>query len=185
MMNKVGIFRNGDDLKEAVDELQKLLIRSRNIEVKRSKSRAANPALFNAYRTQRMIKVALTVAYGALLRTESRGAHAREDDPERNDAEWLKRTITTWPDAEQTLPTVTYEDIDISEMELPPGFRGYGKDMTIHNPQTEARQNEVDTVVEKLKAEGADRFQVQEALMPYKDILPERYRGRNERLWEK
>ena len=184
MMEKVGIFRNGTDLQEAVDELQKLLVRSRNIEVKRSKSAASNPALVNAYRTQRMIKVALTVAYGALLRTESRGAHAREDYPERNDAEWLKRTITSWEDPEQTLPTVSYEAIGISDMEMPPGFRGYGKNMTINHEETEKRLAEVEAIVEKLKAEGADRFAIQRALMPYEELLPERYRGKNERLRE-
>ena len=100
MMDKVGIFRNDKDLREAVDELEELLIRSKNITVHRSQSLAANPALVNAYRTQKMIKVALTVAYGALLRTESRGAHAREDFPERNDEKWLNRTITSWKTAE-------------------------------------------------------------------------------------
>ena len=39
--------------------------------------------------------------------------------------------------------------------------------------------------LENLENEGADRYQIQEALMPYKAILPERYRGKNERLWEK
>jgi len=184
MMEKVGIFRNETDLKAAVEALEALLLRSRNIEVKRSKSPASNPALVNAYRTQRMIKVALTVAYGALLRTESRGAHAREDYPERNDAEWLKRTITSWPDPQQTLPTVSYEPIEIAEMEMPPGWRGYGKNMTINHADTEKRQAEVESVVGRLKAEGADRFAIQQALMPYEPLLPERYRGKNERLWE-
>ncbi|MEA3372293.1 MAG: fumarate reductase flavoprotein subunit [Campylobacterota bacterium] len=185
MMEKVGIFRNEKDLKEAVDELEKLLFRSHNIGVSRSKSRAANPALVNAYRTQRMIKVALTVAYGALLRTESRGAHSREDYPERNDAEWLKRTIMSWPDADETMPTVSYEAISVDEMELPPGFRGYGKDMTIHHPQSSIRKAHVDQVKAEIEEEGLDRFEVQKALMPYEELLPQRYRGKNERLNER
>lgn len=184
MMEKVGIFRNGKDLKDAVDELQELLVRSRNIEVFRSKSRAANPALVNAYRTQKMIKIALCVAYGALLREESRGAHSREDFPERNDKEWLKRTITSWSDENQTLPDVTYEPIDVSEMELPPGFRGCGKDLTIHHPQTRERQAKVDAAVAQMQKEGADRFAIQEALMPFIDKLPPKYRAKNERLGE-
>ncbi|WP_373070269.1 fumarate reductase flavoprotein subunit [Sulfurimonas sp.] len=185
MMEKVGIFRNGKDLKEAVDELEELLIRSKNIDVFRSKSRAANPALVNAYRTQKMIKVALTVAMGAYLREESRGAHSREDFPERNDEKWLKRTITSWPDPEQTLPTVTYEDIEVDTMELPPGFRGYGKDMTIHNSATKAHQEKVDSIRATMEADGKDRFEIQEALMPFKDKLPKKYQGRNERLNER
>jgi len=160
MMEKVGIFRNGKDLKDAVDELEKLLIRSKNIDVFRSKSRAANPALVNAYRTQKMIKVALTVALGAYLREESRGAHSREDFPSRDDANWLKRTITSWPDPNQTLPSVSYEEIEIDEMELPPGFRGYGKDMTIHNVKTKDAQDRVDSIRQKLLDEGKDRFEI-------------------------
>jgi fumarate reductase flavoprotein subunit len=185
MMEKVGIFRNGPDLQEAVDELQKLLVRSRNITVHRSKSLAANPALVNAYRTQKMIKVALTVAYGALMRTESRGAHSREDYPERNDREWLNRTITAWKDEQQTLPDVSYEPIPIGSMELPPGFRGYGKNLNIVHPESEARQKSVDLLREELGKKGADRFAVQEALLPFRDKLPEKYRGKNERLSER
>lgn len=185
MMEKVGIFRNGKDLKDAVDELEKLLIRSKNIDVFRSKSRAANPALVNAYRTQKMIKVALTVALGAYLREESRGAHSREDFPSRDDANWLKRTITSWPDPNQTLPSVSYEEIEIDEMELPPGFRGYGKDMTIHNVKTKDAQDRVDSIRQKLLDEGKDRFEIQEALMPFKEKLPKKYQGKNERLTER
>ena len=184
MMEKVGIFRNGEDLQEAVDELEELYKRGKNIEVFRSKSRAANPALVNAYRTQKMLKVALTVAYGALLRTESRGAHSREDFPKRDDENWLKRTITSWPDENQTLPTVSYEDISIDEMELPPGFRGYGKDLTQHHPDTKHRQEKVDSITKKMQAEGASRFEIQNALMPFLDKLPKKYQGINERLGE-
>jgi fumarate reductase flavoprotein subunit len=184
MMDDVGIFRNGTDLQKAVDELEELLERSKNIEVFRSKSRAANPALVNAYRTQKMIKVALTVAYGALLRTESRGAHSREDYPERDDANWLKRTITSWPNPEQTLPSVSYEEIPIGEMEMPPGFRGYGKDLTIHHHDTAIRQSTVDAVAKELTAQGKNRFEIQNALMPFIDKLPKKYRGTNERFGE-
>ncbi len=185
MMDKVGIFRNGHDLQEAVNELEKLLIRSKNIHVHRSKSLAANPALVNAYRTQKMLKVALCVAYGALLRTESRGAHAREDYPERNDHEWLKRTLTSWPDETHSLPQIDYEAIDIQSMELPPGWRGYGKNLNIVDAQSEKRQNEVDALKNTLHAQGADRFAIQDALMPFRDKLPIKYQGRNERLNER
>ncbi|MDD2789979.1 MAG: fumarate reductase flavoprotein subunit [Sulfurimonas sp.] len=184
MMEKVGIFRNEKDLQEAVDELEELYKRSKNIEVFRSKSRAANPALVNAYRTQKMLKVALTVAYGALLRQESRGAHSREDFPERDDENWLKRTITSWPDANQTLPSVSYEEIPVESMELPPGFRGYGKDLTKHHHATHARETTVAVIREQLEKEGASRFEIQSALMPFLDKLPPKYRGTNERLGE-
>ena len=103
----------------------------------------ANPELVTAYRVQKMLKLALSVAYGALTRTESRGAHYRQDYPRRNDAEWLKRTLATWK-GDDTLPTLAYEALDVKRMELPPGWRGYGaKDYTDH-PDTAARQAEVD-----------------------------------------
>jgi len=184
MMDDVGIFRNGEDLQKAVDELKDLHRRAKNIEVFRSKSRAANPALENAYRTQKMIKVALTVALGALLRTESRGAHSREDYPERDDANWLKRSITSWPNEEDELPTMSYEEIPIGEMEMPPGFRGYGKDLTKHHEDTPMRQSTVDAITNELEAQGKNRFEIQNALMPFMDKLPKKYQGINERFGE-
>ena len=183
MMNDVGIFRNGKDLQKAVDALQELHKRAKNIEVP-YKSRAANPALVDAYRTQKMIKIALTVALGALLRTESRGAHSREDFPERDDANWLKRSITTWLNSEDDMPTMSYEEISISSMEMPPGFRGYGKDLTIHNEVTPIRQSAVDATLKELEAQGKSRFEIQNALMPFMDKLPKKYQGINERLGE-
>jgi succinate dehydrogenase/fumarate reductase flavoprotein subunit len=95
MTGKVGIFRTGRVLEEAVHELQQLLLRCRNIGL-RYKARGANPELVTAYLVQKMLKMALCIAYGALKRTESRGAHFREDFPRRNDAEWLNRTLATW-----------------------------------------------------------------------------------------
>jgi len=181
MMEKVGIFRNGDDLQAAVEELQSLLKRSRRIGIK-AKQQGANPELVSAYRLQKMLKIALCVALGASRRTESRGAHYREDHPERNDRDWLNRTLATWPDENATLPTLNYEPVDIMTMELPPGFRGYGKKNCIEHPDTAKRQAEIDEI--KASLNGADRFKVQSMLMAYDHLLPEKYRGRNERLWE-
>ena len=182
MTSKVGIFRNGKDLEQAVDELQALLVRSRNIGV-RGRTTGANPELVTAYRTQKMLKLAVTIAYGALVRTESRGAHFRQDHPRRNDAEWLKRTLAYWPGEKDTLPTLKYEALDVNTMELPPGWRGYGaKDYTDH-PDTSGRQQAVDEVRATLASSG--RFAIQEALMPYEQLLPPRFRGRNERIDER
>ena len=72
-----------------------------------------------------MLKLALCVAQGALQRQESRGAHYREDYLKRDDANWLKRTLASWKPGD-TMPTLTYEDLDIMKMEMPPAFRGYG-----------------------------------------------------------
>ena len=179
MDEKVGIFRDGVNLKAAVDELEDLLKKTKQITVK-SKERAGNPELEEAYRVPRMLKIALCVAKGALERTESRGAHYREDFLKRDDANWLNRTLTSWPDENQTIPTVTYEPLDIMTMELPPAFRGYGaKGMIIEHPDSEKRQAVVDEVTEKMQAEGKDRHEIQHALMPFD--LPMNYREKNER----
>jgi fumarate reductase flavoprotein subunit len=182
MTGKVGIFRRGKDLEQAVDELQALLRRSRDIRV-RSRAAGANPELTLAYRTQKMLKLAVTIAYGALVRTESRGAHFREDYPRRNDAEWLKRTLACWSDEKATLPTLTYEQLDVNGMELPPGWRGYGARDYIDHPDTPKRQKQVETLKTELAPAG--RFAVQQALMPYEYLLPPRFRGRNERIDER
>jgi fumarate reductase flavoprotein subunit len=182
MTAKVGIFRRGKDLEQAVDELQALLVRSRNIGV-RYRGAGANPELVTAYRTQKMLKLALAVAYGALTRTESRGAHYRQDHPRRNDAEWLKRTLASWPVEKDTLPTLTYEVLDVNTMELPPGWRGYGNKDYIDHPDTPARQQRVEAVRAERAASG--RFAVQKALMPYDHLLPPGLRGRNERIDER
>jgi fumarate reductase flavoprotein subunit len=180
MTDKVGIFRNGKKLEEAVENLQKLLVRSRNIGL-RYKARGANPELVTAYRVQKMLKLALCVAYGALTRTESRGAHFREDFPRRDDAQWLKRTLATWKSESDTLPSLAYEAINVMGMELPPGWRGYGAKDYIDHPDTPKRVAEIEAV--KQGADG-DRFALQQKVMPYDHLLPERYRGRNERIDE-
>ncbi len=178
MTARVGIFRTGADLEQAVDELQKLYARSQRIGLK-SSAPGVNPELVTAYRVQRMLKLALCVAHGALTRTESRGAHYRQDFPRRDDARWLKRTLATWKEG-ATLPTLDYEALDVVRMELPPGWRGYGaKDYTDH-PATAARQAEVDALRERV----ADRFERQRLLMPYEHLLPPSLRGHNERIDE-
>jgi fumarate reductase flavoprotein subunit len=182
MTAKVGIFRAGDDLASAVEELQELLLRSRNIGL-RYRARGANPELVSAYRVQKMLKLALCVAYGALTRTESRGAHFRQDYPRRNDAEWLKRTLATWKNADDTLPSLNWEPLDVMQMELPPGWRGYGAKDYLDHPDTARRAAEVEATRSKLSKSG--RWAIQEALMPYETLLPTRLRGRNERIDER
>jgi fumarate reductase flavoprotein subunit len=181
MTDQVGIFRDGERLQDAVTNLQVLLQRSRNISL-RNQCRGANPEMVAAYRAQKMLKLALCVAYGALQRTESRGAHFRNDFPERNDRDWLKRTLATWADPQDSLPQLSYEELKPAKMELAPGWRGYGERNHIDHPDTAARAAEIDTIREQKQT--ADRFEVQAALLPYKHLLPERYRGRNARLGE-
>jgi fumarate reductase flavoprotein subunit len=182
MTDKVGIFRTGADLEEAVHRLQGLLVRSRNIGL-RTRSGGANPELVTAYRTQKMLKVALCIANGALTRTESRGAHFREDFPRRDDAHWLKRTLAKWQDPNDTLPRLDYEPLDVRSMELPPGWRGYGAKDYVDHPDTPRRAEELQQLRERLQ--GVDRHAVQAEIMPFEHLLPPRFRGRNERIDER
>ncbi|HEA8055493.1 TPA: fumarate reductase flavoprotein subunit [Campylobacter jejuni] len=180
MWDKVAIFRTGEGLKEAVDELEKLYKDSQDVKVHCKELDCANPELEEAYRVPRMLKIALCVAYGALLRTESRGAHYREDYPKRDDLNWMKRTNTFWVKGE-TLPRIEYEELDIMKMEIPPAFRGYGaKGNIIENPLSEKRQAEVDAIREKMEAEGKGRYEIQNALMPYE--LQAKYKAPNQRI---
>jgi len=179
MTDRVGIFRHAEALEAAVSTLQALHRRAQNITL-RSSAPGANPELVAAYRLPRMLKLALCVAFGALQRTESRGAHYRADFPQRNDRDWMRRTIASWPEPDAELPTLTYEALDILTWELPPGWRGYGARDYIDHPDTPRRQQEIAALLATMGA--ADRHQRQAALMPFLHLLPEHLRGRNERL---
>lgn len=135
LMDRVGIFRNGAELERAVENLKEIHQRARKIGL-RSSGIGASPELALALRLPGMVRLALCVSYGALKRTESRGAHAREDFPERNDRDWLKRTLVTWKE-EQELPSLDYEP-NSRVWEIPPGERGYGtcKIICAENPPT-------------------------------------------------
>jgi fumarate reductase flavoprotein subunit len=123
LMERVGIFRNGKDLQTAVENLQKIHDRACRVGL-RSSGVGANPELALAIKIRGILRLALCVAYAALMRTESRGCHAREDYEERNDRDWLKRTLATWKEGSE-LPILNYEPVS-KVFELPPGERGYG-----------------------------------------------------------
>ena len=134
MWEHVAIFRTGKGLELAVKELEALYKESLDVKVS-NKALFGNPELEEAYRVPKMLKLALCIAKGALDRTESRGAHCREDYPKRDDLNWLNRTLTSWKEGD-TMPTITYEPLDIMKMEMPPAFRGYGAKEISSNIQT-------------------------------------------------
>ncbi len=176
----VGIFRDGEHLQTAVKGLAELYKKSKNIRIS-NKNLHNNPELEEAYRVNKMLKLALCVAQGALNRTESRGAHTREDYPKRDDKDWLKRTLASWENPENDMPTISYEDLDVKAMEIPPAYRGYGaKGNIIEHPDTAARQAQVDNITATMQKEGKDRYAIQEALMKF-DLQPQ-YKARNQRL---
>ncbi len=122
MMHKVGIFRTGKELAEAVDELRQLLADCDNA-VLRCVQPGMNPELTFALRLKGMLRLATSVAVGALARTESRGAHSRTDFPARDDENWLNRTLVRWA-RDSSEPDFSYEPT--GQMVVPPGDRGYG-----------------------------------------------------------
>ena len=69
------------------------------------------------------------------------------------------------------------------KMELPPGWRGYGAKDHIDHPDTAKRLAQIEAL--KQSRDGVDRFAYQAKLMPYQHLLPERFRGRNERIDER
>ena len=151
MMEYVGIFRNGKDLQKGVDTLQDILERTKNMRLTGKGLRGQDAEMAMALRVPGMVRLALTIAYGALQRTESRGAHAREDYPERNDRDWLKRTLATWKPGD-TLPTLAYEEATPFFI-LPPGDRGYGGGKIIDGPEIPA--DKLVPFAEKKEAQGA------------------------------
>jgi succinate dehydrogenase / fumarate reductase flavoprotein subunit len=88
MQNYFGVFRRGDYMKEGVEKLKALRPRIENVELT-DKSQAFNTARIEALELQNLFEVAEATAISAEVRTESRGAHAREDFQERDDENWL------------------------------------------------------------------------------------------------
>ena len=127
MISKVGIFRTGEELEQAVSQLGQLLEDCDRI-VLRSRAPGMNPELSFALRIKNMVRLAYITAKGALARTESRGAHFRSDFPLRDDKSWLNRTLARWP-AAAAEPDIRYEPV--GELDVPPGHRGYGADERI------------------------------------------------------
>jgi succinate dehydrogenase / fumarate reductase flavoprotein subunit len=108
MQSLVGIFRNEEDLKKALVELDKLKERAKHTKVEGS--RLFNPGWHLAFDLQSMLDVSEAVTLSALARKESRGGHARIDYPNA-DAVWEKKhnviakkgtdmTRTEWPSPE-------------------------------------------------------------------------------------
>jgi succinate dehydrogenase / fumarate reductase flavoprotein subunit len=92
MQAHCGVFRTGSLLEEGVRKVRELAERARNIAIT-DKSRVFNTARIEAVEVSNLIEVAQATIESALARQESRGAHARDDFPERDDARWMKHTL--------------------------------------------------------------------------------------------
>jgi succinate dehydrogenase / fumarate reductase flavoprotein subunit len=92
MMEKVGVFRTEELLKEALAGIRELKERYLRLKIA-DKSRLFNQELLEAWEVGNLLDLAEVTTVCALARRESRGAHSREDYPERDDANWLKHTL--------------------------------------------------------------------------------------------
>jgi succinate dehydrogenase / fumarate reductase flavoprotein subunit len=88
MQNFFGVFRRGDFMKEGIEKLRSLRGRIEN-QYLEDKSEIFNTARIEALELENLFEVAWSTAIAAEGRDESRGAHAREDFTERDDANWL------------------------------------------------------------------------------------------------
>jgi succinate dehydrogenase / fumarate reductase flavoprotein subunit len=92
MNDGVAVFRTEEGIGSALTKVRELRQQFPKVSVQ-NKGRIFNTDLLSILELDYMLDVAEVIALSALNRKESRGAHAREDYPERNDAEWLKHTI--------------------------------------------------------------------------------------------
>jgi succinate dehydrogenase / fumarate reductase flavoprotein subunit len=96
MMEKVGIFRNAADMEKAVAKMSEL--RQRWTEIRAGDGGAKfNKDILGILELENLLDLAYVTAATAHERTESRGAHARDDFPDRDDHQWLKHSLA-WLD---------------------------------------------------------------------------------------
>ena len=92
MQNHFGVFRRGEFMEKGVKELEEIREKSENLYLK-DKSIAFNTNRVEALELQNLLEVAEATAISAMMRDESRGAHARDDFPERDDENWLCHSL--------------------------------------------------------------------------------------------
>ena len=92
MQNYFGVFRRGDYMETGVAALKEIREKISNLHLK-DKSLAFNTSRVEALELQNLFEVAEATAIASLKRTESRGAHARDDFKERDDENWLCHSL--------------------------------------------------------------------------------------------
>jgi succinate dehydrogenase / fumarate reductase, flavoprotein subunit len=92
MMDNVGVFRVEEQMKEALGKIGELKERYRSAALD-DRGKQFNTELLEAIELGYLLDLAEVTAVSALARKESRGAHSREDYPERDDDNWLKHTL--------------------------------------------------------------------------------------------
>jgi succinate dehydrogenase / fumarate reductase flavoprotein subunit len=125
MQSGFGVFRRGDTLEEGVKKLEALREPLERVTVD-DDSLLWNVALIYALELANLAEQAVVIAHSACHRTESRGAHAREDYPKRDDVNWLKHTVA-WKDEDWNV-TFAYRPVRLNTLSnevqsFPPAVR--------------------------------------------------------------
>ncbi len=92
MQEDFGVFRTGEVMASGLKRLQALRERLAHARLD-DKSHVFNTERVTALELDNLMATAYATAQSAIARTESRGAHSREDYPERDDANWIKHTL--------------------------------------------------------------------------------------------
>lgn len=122
MQNYCGVFRFADDLAAGVVKISEVAERVANTEIK-DKSKVFNTARIEALELDNLIEVAIATMVSAEARTESRGAHSREDFTERDDVNWLKHTLFFSEDKHLDYKPVRLKPLTVES--FPPKARTY------------------------------------------------------------
>ncbi len=113
MSDRVGVFRNKNDLSEAMEEISMARDDYKKVFISGNCLRYSQE-LVNIIEFQSMLDLAETITLGALNREETRGSHFRIDFPKRNDKDWLKHTLMTLKDHK---PHIGYKEVKLGKYE--------------------------------------------------------------------
>jgi len=112
MQAKCAVFRTEKTLKEGVNEIKKTFADMESISVK-DKSLIFNTDLMETLEFDNLIRQAITTMESAYHRKESRGAHAREDFPKRDDENYMKHTLS-WQNGKEV--KINYRKVNLSTL---------------------------------------------------------------------